>query len=331
MRTPKFWYNQKNTIQSFILKPVSWIYGLARELIINHSKTWEAPIPIICVGNLVTGGQGKTPTALSICNALKHNNKIVHFISRGYRGANRGPLLVNPKSNTANEVGDEPLLLSEFAPTWVSANREAGIKRAYAMGAEIIVMDDGFQNPSVKKDLSIIVIDGEVGFGNGNLIPAGPLREEIANGLLRANFVVIIGKDIFSLKDTLTSLVSQTSPMPIKIYKAELKPNTNASLLNNEKVFAFTGIGRPEKFFNTLVDIGCNIIGKRDFADHHKYTEKEISNLLKIAKKENAKLVTTSKDYVRLNTSQQKNIIALPIKLHWSDSTALDSIIKPLI
>lgn len=331
MRTPKFWYNENKTVLSFLLRPISWIYGSTRELISAHSKTWHAPVPVICIGNLVAGGHGKTPMAISICNALKLNNKIVHFISRGYKGSMSGPILVDPKSHTAKEVGDEPLLLSKIAPTWISANREAGIKLAYKMGAEIIVMDDGFQNPSVKKDLSILVIDGEVGFGNGNLIPAGPLRENIATGLLKANAVVIVGKDILNLRNTLTNVVSKTSNTPIRIYNAEIKPDAGSQSLQNDKVIAFAGIGRPEKFFNTLIDMSCNIIEKKNFADHHKYSKKEIAKLLNLAEEKNAKLVTTSKDYVRLTTSQQEKIIPVPIRLHWSDRTAIDSIIKPFI
>ena len=331
MRTPKFWYNQKNLALSFVLAPMSWIYGLTRAIIQDRAKPWRAPIPVICIGNLVTGGHGKTPTALSICNALKFNKKSVHFISRGYRGSLHGPLLVDSKSHTANEVGDEPLLLSKLAPTWISANREAGIRLAHKMGAEIIVMDDGFQNLSVKKDLSIIVIDGEVGFGNGRLIPAGPLREGITAGLSRANAVVIIGEDRLNLKATLSNIINYPSRNPIKIFTAQLEPDVNSESLRNKKLFAFTGIGRPEKFYNTLIKMGCNIIGKRDFSDHHQYTKNEISKLLEIAQIENAQLITTSKDYVRLTTSQQQKIAVLPVTLDWADRSALDSLLKPFI
>ena len=331
MHTPRFWYDQKLSVLSLLLTPMSWIYGLTHAILLGSAKPWQSPTPVICVGNLTVGGHGKTPTALSICHILKSYNKSVHFISRGYKGSLNGPTLVDLSSHTAIEVGDEPLLLSKIAPTWVGANREAGIRLAHKMGAEIIIMDDGFQNPSIKKDLSIVVVDGEVGFGNGLLIPAGPLREGITAGLSRANAVVIIGEDRLNLKATLSNILNYSSRKPIKIFTAQLEPDANTGSLRNKKLLAFTGIGRPEKFFNTLIKMGCNIIGKRDFADHHQYTKSEISKLLEIAQIENAELITTSKDYVRLTTSQQQQIAVLPVTLDWVDRSALDNLLKPFI
>jgi len=331
MRTPRFWYNTKHSILPLLLTPLSWIYGLVYKNLQHHAKPWQAPIPVICVGNITAGGQGKTPMAISICKALKLNNKTVHFISRGYGGSLRGPFLVDPNVNTSSEVGDEPLLLSEIAPTWVSANRKTGIELAHKMGAEIIVMDDGFQNLSVKKDFSIVVIDGETGFGNGRLLPAGPLREGIIEGLSRANAVVIIGEDCLDLEITLSDTYSCPSQKPIDIYTAQLIPTSNSLSLLNEKVYAFTGIGRPEKFFNTLNEVGCDITGKQNFSDHHQFTEAEISELRKLAHATNSKLITTSKDYVRLTPSQQKNIKVLPVTLKWRDRSALDNILKSFI
>jgi tetraacyldisaccharide 4'-kinase len=331
MQTPKFWYNQKSSALSTLLAPLGQTYGLTHTLIQKFIRPWQAPIPVICVGNLVAGGHGKTPAALSIGNILKSNSKTVHFISRGYKGSLSGPLLVDPKLHTANEVGDEPLLLSEIAPTWIGANREASIILAHKMGAEIIIMDDGFQNPSVKKDLSIIVIDGEVGFGNGRLIPAGPLREDIAIGLSRASAVIIIGEDKLDLKSTLSNFATYPVQEPLKVITAQLKPIDNPQLLSKKKVLAFTGIGRPEKFFNTLTKMDCNIVGTKKFSDHHQYTKKEIARLHKIADIENAQLITTSKDYVRLTTLQQKNIVVLPVILDWEDSSSLGSLLRSFI
>ena len=331
MRTPKFWYNQKSSALPFLLAPLGRVYEWTHAIIQKFAKPWQAPIPVICIGNLVAGGHGKTPVALSIGNFLKSNNKAVHFISRGYKGSLSGPLLVDPKIHTANEVGDEPLLLSEIAPTWISANREASITLAYKMGAKIIIMDDGFQNPSVKKDLSIIVVDGEVGFGNGHLIPAGPLREDIATGLSRASAVIIIGEDKLDLKLKLSNFIPYPPQEPLKVITAQLKPAANPQALSKKKVLAFTGIGRPEKFFNTLAEMDFNIIRTKSFADHHQYTKKEIASLHKIARTENAQLITTSKDYVRLTASQQKYIIAVPVILDWEDSGSLDTLLRPFI
>lgn len=331
MRTPRFWYDQKLSVLSLLLTPVSWIYGLIHTILLGSAKPWQSPIPVLCVGNLTVGGHGKTPTALSICHILKSYNKSVHFISRGYKGSLNGPILVNLTSHSAVEVGDEPLLLSEVAPTWVSANREAGIRLAHKMGAEIIIMDDGFQNQSIKKDLSIVVIDGEVGFGNGNLIPAGPLREEINVGLSRASAVVIIGEDRKNLKSTISKISTQNLKKPLKILTAHLKSDIDSTSFHKEKVLAFTGIGRPEKFFNTLIKLGYDIVVKKSFSDHHHYTEKELANLQKMAKIKNARLITTSKDYVRLTISQQQGISVLPVKLDWENKVVLDSLLRSII
>jgi tetraacyldisaccharide 4'-kinase len=331
MRTPKFWYGQKISILSLLLTPVSWIYALTHATLLGIAKPWQSPIPVICVGNLTVGGHGKTPTALSICHILKSYNKSVHFISRGYKGSLNGPILVNPSSHSAIEVGDEPLLLSEIAPTWVSANREAGIRLAHKMGAEIIIMDDGFQNPSIKKDLSIIVIDGEVGFGNGHLIPAGPLREGINAGLSRANAVVIIGEDKKNLKSTILEINSYRSQKPFQVLTSRLEPDVGSNSFGKKKVLAFTGISRPEKFFNTLIKLGYDIVVKKSFPDHHQYTKKELANLHKTAQIENVQLITTSKDYVRLTMSQQKGISVLPVKIDWGNKVVLDSLLRSVI
>ena len=217
MQAPDFWYNQQITLPSVFLRPFSWIYGLVGGIRQDSTKPWRAPIPIICVGNLVAGGQGKTPTAISIGKILNAKKKSIHFLSRGYGGSHRGPLLVDLKTHTANDVGDEPLLLSKISPTWICADRKAGIKSAYEMGAEIIVMDDGFQNPSIMKDLSVITIDGETGFGNGHLIPAGPLREGITAGLSRADATVIIGDDKLDLKELILEKSLKLKKGSIKI------------------------------------------------------------------------------------------------------------------
>ena len=331
MRAPKFWYNPKYSFSSLLLTPISWIYGLVRKKIQRDRAPWKAPIPVICVGNLLAGGQGKTPIALSIGKVLKLNNKSVHFISRGYGGSLRGPLLVDPRVNTASEVGDEPILLSEIAPTWICVDRIAGIKLAYEMGAKIVVMDDGFQNPSVKKDFSILAFDADVGFGNGRLIPAGPLRESITDGLSRANAAVIIGDDFLGLESRLLNISNSLPQKQIKVYKAKIAPTTNFQSINKQKVFAFTGIGRPEKFLNTLIEMNCDITGKQYFSDHHQFTETEISQLLNLAKTKDSTLITTTKDYVRLTPSQKKDIMVLPITLEWNNKNALNNILKNFI
>ena len=331
MQPPEFWYSQKSSLISLLLAPAGWVYGLVSAIRQDRAEPWQAPIPIICIGNLVAGGQGKTPTVLSVGNSLKKHGKAVHFLSRGYGGSLEGPHQVEPNTHTAKDVGDEPLLLAEIAPTWISADRQAGIEAAHAAGAEIIVMDDGFQNPSVKKDLSIIVIDGGAGFGDGRLIPAGPLREGVTVGLSRAQAVVIIGEDRFNLEGALADIAKGYSQNPIQTFTAHLKPDAAATSLQDRKVYAFAGIGRPRKFFNTLLEIGCDIVGVKAFADHHPYTETEISYLQEIAKSEEAILATTAKDHVRLPDSQKKDVTIVSVTLDWTDASALDSLLKPFL
>ncbi len=331
MQPPEFWYNQKGSLLSALLAPAGWLYGLGGAIRQDRARPWQAPVPIICVGNLVAGGQGKTPTALSIGAALKSKGKNIHFLSRGYGGSLTGPLQVDLANQTTNDVGDEPLLLAEIAPAWICADRQAGVEAACGAGAEIIVMDDGFQNPAVKKDLSIIVIDGETGFGNGRLIPAGPLREGVAVGLSRAQAVVIIGEDRFKLHDALREIARSSNQTPVETLTARLKPDRTAAALKDEKVYAFAGIGRPKKFFNTLLEIGVDIVGAKAFDDHHPYTENEINILLATAKQEGARLVTTAKDHVRLPADLKKDVEIVSVTLDWTDASALDSLLKPFI
>ena len=331
MQPPDFWYNQRGSLLSALLAPAGWLYGLAGAIRQDRARPWQAPIPIVCVGNLVAGGQGKTPTALSIGTALKAKGKNIQFLSRGYGGALTGPLLVDPASHTAQDVGDEPLLLADIAPTWVSVDRRAGVEAVHSMGAEIIVMDDGFQNPAVKKDLSIIVIDGEIGFGNGRLIPAGPLREGVAVGLSRAQAVVIIGEDRFKLHDALIEIAQSSNQPPVDIFSAKLKPDSAAAALKDQKVYAFAGIGRPKKFFNTVLEIGADLVGAKSFDDHHPYTENEINTLLATAKQEDATLVTTAKDHVRLSAALKKDVAIVTVTLDWTDASALDSLLKAFV
>lgn len=331
MQAPEFWYSQKSSLLSLLLAPAGWVFGLVSAIRQDRADPWQAPIPVICIGNLVAGGQGKTPAALSIGTALKAAGKAVHFLSRGYGGSLEGPLQVESNHHSASEVGDEALLLAEIAPAWISIDRQAGIEAAHSAGAEIIVMDDGFQNPSVKKDLSIIVIDGETGFGNGRLIPAGPLREGVTVGLARAQAVVIIGEDHFNLKEGLFDIAKGYAHNPIETFTAKLKPGAEALSYKDKKVFAFAGIGRPKKFFNTLLEIECDLVGAKAFEDHHPYTENEISGLLEAAKKAGAVLITTAKDHVRLPTGQKKDVAILSVTLDWTDESALDSLLKRFI
>jgi len=240
-------------------------------------------------------------------------------VSRGYGGTERGPVKVSPTDHTAAQVGDEPILISNMAPVWVSDNRRAGCQAASNDGANLIILDDGFQDPSIRKDLSLIVIDGGYGFGNGYCIPAGPLRETISSGLRRADGVIIIGRDTSHCEE----LVDGRCP----VLHATLVPNTTEQHRRHKKVVAFPGIGRHEKFFQTLRDLGCNICDSISFADHHPFTQSELSDLKHRAEQHDGVLVTTQKDLVRIPEKHRSGIEALTVDLQWNDVSQLENLL----
>ena len=327
MQQPDFWYGSKYSIAAQLLWPASLAYSLVYKIRQTFSKSWRASVPVICIGNLSVGGTGKTPTAISIAEFFIQRNINIHFLSRGYGKTLDGPIRVDPTQHTAIDVGDEPLLLAKTAPTWVSADRRAGAELAISAGATTLIMDDGFQNASIYKDISILVIDGEVGFGNGRIFPAGPLRENIENGIKKSNAVFIIGNDIKSLGKSIKSLQESN----LKILHGQLIPELNDISLKGERVVAFAGIGRPEKFFRTVRSLGCIISDTTKFNDHHNYTVGEIDYLEKQAKNMNAKLVTTSKDRIRLDKAAAVKVLEIPIILKWEDSSKLAELLKPIL
>ncbi len=305
-----------------MLTPVSWAYAAGAALHRAIRTAHKAPIPVLCIGNLVVGGAGKTPVAISVAARLIANGKSVHFLSRGYGGREAGPLLVDPEQHDAATVGDEPLLLARTAPCWVARDRAAGVRAAADGGADIVVMDDGFQNPGIHKDISLVVIDGETGFGNGRLLPAGPLRESVQSGLRRADAVVLLGGD--------NAGVGAMIPRALPVLRATIKPLPPQDLLNGERVYAFAGIGRPEKFFATLDALKCRIAGRQIFPDHHPYTKREIDIVLDRAQQAGALPVTTEKDHLRLPETAKDLVQTLPISVSWQDADALDRMLARL-
>ncbi len=317
MKAPAFW--QTDSLPATLLTPISWAYAAGAALHRAVRTAYKAPIPVLCVGNLVVGGAGKTPVALSVAARLIAQGKAVHFLSRGYGGREAGPLLVDPEHHDAATVGDEPLLLARTAPCWISRDRAAGVRAAAAAGAEFVVMDDGFQNPSIQKDISLVVIDGETGFGNGRLIPAGPLRESVRSGLGRADAVVLLGSDSAGV----TAMIPRETP----VLRATITPTPPPDLLNGDMVYAFAGIGRPEKFFATLESLNCRVTGRQAFPDHHPYTKREIDDLLDRAQQAAAIPVTTEKDHLRLPETAKASVQTLPITVSWQDAEALDRLL----
>lgn len=313
MKTPDYW--QSNTLISKILAPVSFIYGFLTQLRLKLHKSPKAEVPVICVGNITAGGTGKTPVSLAIAKMLINDVYHPFFVTRGYGGKIKN-VMVNNKKHSAQEVGDEPLLLSAQAPTVVNPNRYEGAKLAIKEGADLIIMDDGFQNPSLKKDLSFLVFDGNYGIGNGKIIPSGPLRETFENGTKRADALIIMGEDKHHL--------AKRTKLPT--FFAHLE--TVQTALEVRNVIAFAGIGHPQKFYHTLGEQGFNVIKTFDFPDHHFYNKKELENILAEAQKLNAEVYTTSKDFVKIPHSLQNDIKVLEVAVVWEKPEKLLAFIK---
>ena len=318
MQAPKFWY-QKAALAAWALSPLGWIYGCTTAARVKK-RGLHAQVPVICVGNLNIGGTGKTPFVSDLAQRLLG----AQIVSRGYGGRVTGPVLVDLTRHTAADVGDEPLLLAAFAPTWVAKNRAAAVEAAQASGARVILMDDGFQNATVSKDLSILVVDAKRGFGNGFCLPAGPLREPISAGLKRADLLVLIGTPL----DGATFL--QRYEITIPYVQANLQPLATGMTWQGARVMAFTGIGHPEKFFTSLRDVGANIIDSQALDDHQPLTESLMVRLSARAKAASAQLVTTEKDAVRLPKSWQGQVLTLPVRLQFLDEEPLAKVLQRL-
>lgn len=313
MKTPTHWKNKN--ILSFLLWPLGCLYGLATALRLWLKTPHKVEAKVICVGNLTAGGTGKTPVAVSLAALLQQNGKNPHFISRGYGGTLKG-LQVIPERHNAAEVGDEPLLLARQAPVIINPKRYEGALMAEQDGADYIIMDDGFQNPSLYKDISFIVIDGQFGLGNGFCIPAGPLREFKSLGLKRADAVMIIGEDKHRLAERFGKL---------PVFKGTVKAVSPSPLTYD--VVAFAGIGRPAKFYQSLTDCGFNVVAVRDFPDHHFYTEEELNQLLELGKKHKAVVYTTAKDFVKIPPRLQSKFKVLEIVIEWENPADLANFI----
>ena len=312
MKTPDFW--RTNNLAARLLSPLGELYAFATKLRLRLKKSQKVNIPVICIGNLTAGGTGKTPTAISLALMLQNAGIYPNFISRGYHGTLKN-VQVNPSLHTPEQVGDEPLLLADIAPTFINADRYLAALQAQNNQAQCILMDDGFQNPSLYKDLSFLVVDGAYGFGNRKCIPAGPLREHIASGLKRAQGILIIGEDEHGISQTLG----------IPCFKGRVVPQPPA--LKNNRVIAFAGIGRPQKFYISLSELGIEIVKTFDFPDHHYYTPEELNNILDIAKQEKAEVITTSKDFVKIPSALKPHFKVLNIGIQWQDPITLQNFI----
>ncbi len=326
IKTPSFWYRRPDTkppLLETILTPLGWAYNTGHKMNTARRKTQKAAMPVICVGNLVAGGSGKTPVALSLMQMIVGVRlaQKPHFLTRGYGGNEKGPLLVDYFKHSAAEVGDESLLLARAGFTIVSADRPAGALLATEKDADLVIMDDGLQNPSLHKDISFVVIDGASGFGNGKLLPAGPLRETLEDGLNRADAFVVIGKD----KTGACARLPKGKP----VFSAHVEVPDDRKPMTTKPYVAFAGLGRPEKFYHLLQKLNCEVKGWHPFPDHYNYKPENIYKLIDEAKEKNALLITTEKDFIRLpEENWDMEIIQLPIRLAWEDEKAVTDFVS---
>lgn len=325
MQAPDFWYSKGSSASAILLAPLAALYDAAGRLNRWMTTSMAAPMPVICVGNLVAGGAGKTPTAIALARLLTAEGHKVHMLTRGYGGRLSGPIAVDPAHHTAIDVGDEALLLARAAPTWIGADRRVIAHRAGDAGATVAIMDDGFQNPSLKKTVSLVVVDGEVGLGNGRVMPAGPLREDPVRALTRADAIIVMGEDRAGIGAALRAMMSR----PLPLFAASLRATPAAHDLAGERVFAFAGIARPEKFFASLRAAGCDIVGMKAFPDHYSFRTSDLAALRSAARTAGAKLVTTEKDHVRLSGDDAADIAVFAVEAVFDDPAAIRSFLLP--
>nr|WP_321445379.1 tetraacyldisaccharide 4'-kinase [uncultured Cohaesibacter sp.] len=296
MKAPRFW-NERGLL-AWLLYPASLIYGRISLSRFNKPARYKARLPVICIGNLVAGGAGKTPMALALGETAVSIGLSPIYLTRGFGGSKEGPMLVDTTKHVSAEVGDEALLLARVAPTIVAKDRVEGVKLAEALAetreGSIVIMDDGFQNPYLHKDLNLVVVDAQQSIGNGFVMPAGPLRAPLVPQVRRADQFVVIGEG--DRGPRLRQLAAQMGKASNHAY---IKP-ARCHLIGGTRVFAFCGIGQPAKFYRTVEALELDLVDSRDFADHHPYTNGEAHEILAKAEDQNLTIVTTAKDHVRL-------------------------------
>ena len=329
MSGPAFWDavegREAAKLTRTLLSPLAWLYASAGTARHRRAQPESVAAPLICIGNVTMGGAGKTPVARAVLAVLRARGVAAHALSRGYRGRLKGPVQVDPAAHSVHDVGDEPLLLAQDGSAWIARDRVAGARAAVAAGAQAIVMDDGFQNPSLRKDLSILVIDAARPYGNLHVFPAGPLREPVAAGLARADAVVLMLPSLDYAPD-MRSLRLEGFEGPV--LTAHLAP---LGFPPPGPLVAFAGIGRPEKFFDTLRTAGADIVNEAHFPDHHFYSGADLRDLVRLAERHRAALITTEKDHVRLPENMRRQVSAFPVTARFADPVSLEALVTRAI
>jgi tetraacyldisaccharide 4'-kinase len=322
MREPAFWHRPSSWI-SLLLTPLGAFYGLVAGYRLQR-EGFDAGVPVMCVGNYHVGGAGKTPMVLALTKVLRDLGETPVVLSRGYGGRLRGPISVDPERHVAEDVGDEPLMLARTVPVVVARERIEGVALARSQGATVILMDDGFQNPAIAKDASLIVVDGDRGLGNGRVFPAGPLRAPLSPQLDRTDALIVIGTGT-AAATVAAAITARGKPVLSAHLRADAAP---VAALAGKRVLAFAGIGDPGRFFRTLRLGGIEVVVERAFADHHPFSKAEIETLIAEAKRDALTLVTTEKDLARLRNAGglpcwAKEIVPFRVTLEFEDAAQL--------
>ncbi|MDX2234193.1 MAG: tetraacyldisaccharide 4'-kinase [Hyphomonadaceae bacterium] len=328
MQPPRFWYDDASGRDAapalqLLLRPVSWVYAAVARGKVARARP-EAVLPAVCVGNATAGGAGKTPIVRAVRARLSARGVDAHTLSRGYGGALKGPLRVDGGKHTAADVGDEPLLHARDGAAWIGADRVAAARAAKAAGAQALVLDDGFQNMGLAYALSLLVFDARLGAGNGRVHPAGPLREPLGDALSRADGVIVM-RDAAGDGEIQARLRHALGAFRGPVIPAWIAPSAP---LPDKPLFAFAGIGQPDKFFATLEAAGARLAGRLAFPDHHPYSERDMTNLAIDAAASGARLITTEKDFVRIGTRWKPQVSVLPVGVHFADEAALDALLS---
>ena len=326
MRPPAFWDTDaprsSGAMTRALLSPLGWIYAAATARRIANTTPARAPAPVICVGNITVGGTGKTPIALALLEMAVQLGRTPAGLSRGWKGKLATPARVDPAIHTAVDVGDEPLLLARRAPTFIDPDRIQGAHMAVDEGADLIVMDDGHQNPNLEKSLSLVVVDAVAGWGANKVVPAGPLREPVKAGLARADAVIVMTPDP-AIQPDYRAL--QLDTLEIPVLTAWLEPG---GAVPDGPLLAFAGIGRPQKFFDALKASGATLADAVSFPDHHAFSRADIERLRDLAEDHSATLITTEKDWVRLPGDIQHSVSAWPVRATFAEPARVEALIE---